>query len=248
MTSTQVKSFKMSFLLQITCSKATQTMWVSVILNSVFAIFVVSNLFHCLRFLYSLCFSADVLWRTARATHQYSKTVSDDDIKKSLVFKSFSLANQSLISAPNRWETNKWCAITVGNTAQFEGNNRKIEIAYLVYNDTTKAIAIYPSDWELHQLLGEWHYGISDVDAISRQLSAVLYQSLPPASFDQASTSFQKAFDLFPNPRTCVSLGDTQTKLDKKTDAKTWYQKALQLPAVSQEDRDAQVKAREKLN
>jgi len=190
----------------------------------------------------------DVLWRAARAGYTYAAQQQEGtDIKKELVLKAAENAQKAVTAAPDRFETNKWAAITIGRRGDYTSTKDKIESSYLIREMGLKAAGLKPDDWVIQQLLGVWHFQIANIDFVSRQLAKAFFATPPSATYQEGIPYFERAEELHPNARSRFSLGETYEKIGDKAKAKEWYAKCVEIHAELQEVKDLQATASARL-
>eukprot|EP00301_Raphidiophrys_heterophryoidea_P019417 c4356_g1_i1.p1 GENE.c4356_g1_i1~~c4356_g1_i1.p1 ORF type:complete len:239 (+),score=72.77 c4356_g1_i1:39-719(+) len=192
--------------------------------------------------------NVDVLWRAARAIYEWAASQQEGTAeKKALVLEAAEVGKKALDLAPERWETNKWAAITIGRKGDYADTKEKIQNAFLIKEWATKALEKHPDDWTLNHVLGMWHFQIASTGFIQRQIASALFATPPTSTYEEAIPFLEKADQLFPNPRSRFSLGETYEKLGNKAKATEWYAKSLEVEAASQEGKDLQEQARKKI-
>jgi hypothetical protein len=100
-----------------------------------------------------------------------------------------------------------------------------------------KSIALDPNDDYAWHVLGRWHFGVANVNAMLRTLAKVVYGGIPPASNEEAARHLKKASDLAPQRIIHHSeLARIYTIMGQHDLAAKEWKAVLALPAVDKED------------
>ena len=128
-------------------------------------------------------------------------------------------------------------AIAYGRLTDFVGNKVKLEYSKLIKDETVKSIELDPSDDFAWHVLGRWHFGVTNVNAMLKAMARLVYGGLPPASNEDAAKCLKKAAEIA--PQRIIHHSELarvyQTMGRKELAAKEW-QTVLALPAVDKED------------
>ncbi|MBO8130584.1 MAG: tetratricopeptide repeat protein [Candidatus Marinimicrobia bacterium] len=183
--------------------------------------------------------SPEILWRLARAHFNIADQNSDDlDLQKENLYPGFEYAKKCIEIDKNSAGGHKYYAILIGRIGEIEGTKQKITNSYAVKEHALIAIKLDPTDDANYHLMGRWHYALSDLSWIERQIATVVYGKLPKASFEEAEFFFKKAHELAPDdPRHLLWLGKTQLKLGKKEEAKKAFEMITKIKPKSDSEK-----------
>jgi tetratricopeptide (TPR) repeat protein len=85
-------------------------------------------------------------------------------------------------------------------------------------------------------VLGRWYEGLAEVDPLHRTLAQVL-GGLPPATYQDAATCFEKAIQLNPNRLMhYIALGKVYVEMGKKDEGCRLIQKGLGMQCTEKDD------------
>ncbi|MCF6238077.1 MAG: hypothetical protein L3J79_04560, partial [Candidatus Marinimicrobia bacterium] len=130
-----------------------------------------------------------------------------------------------------------------------EGTEQKIKNSYGMRDHTLLAIKYDPDDDANYHVMGRWHYALSDLSWIERQIASIIYATPPQASFEEALDYFKQAHALDQEDlRNMLYIGYCYDKLDDEDAAEKWFTMAINAPAESDSDRSIQAEAREALD
>ncbi|KAJ1192892.1 hypothetical protein NDU88_002198 [Pleurodeles waltl] len=77
--------------------------------------------------------NGDMLWRLARAAHDYSHlNTTPDNEKKRLIYEAVEFAKKALDKNPSGFAAHKWYAISLSDIGDYEGIQTKIANAFEV--------------------------------------------------------------------------------------------------------------------
>jgi hypothetical protein len=86
-------------------------------------------------------------------------------------------------------------------------------------------------------VLGEWNYGVADLNPLMKMLAKMIYDDIPDASFSRAEVCLKKAIAINPTrPSYFIELGRTQLKLGEKAEAKTAMTRGYAMPDLDKDD------------
>eukprot|EP01027_Heterolobosea_sp_BB2_P002714 GEZU01004083.1.p1 GENE.GEZU01004083.1~~GEZU01004083.1.p1 ORF type:complete len:137 (-),score=48.72 GEZU01004083.1:44-454(-) len=124
----------------------------------------------------------------------------------------------------------------------------KVQNAYKIKEHALKALEIRGNDPTTLYLLGRWCFAVASIGWIERTVASTLFASPPESSFEEALSYFQKAAEIDPNHiRNALCLADTYAKLKQKDKAREWYQRVVDLPVRTQNERMINEEAAKKL-
>ncbi|XP_069075326.1 regulator of microtubule dynamics protein 1-like, partial [Pleurodeles waltl] len=189
--------------------------------------------------------NGDMLWRLARAAHDYSHlNTTPDNEKKRLIYEAVEFAKKALDKNPSGFAAHKWYAISLSDIGDYEGIQTKIANAFEVQKHFAKAIELNDKDAASFHLLGLWSYFIAELPLAQRQIASMLFATPPTATFEEALKLFERAEEVSPNlySKNLLFLGKTFMKLQNKEKAIMWFLKAKQFTARTEEDKQVDIK------
>ncbi|XP_069076539.1 regulator of microtubule dynamics protein 1-like isoform X2 [Pleurodeles waltl] len=156
------------------------------------------------------CENGELLWRLARAAHDYSLLSTKPAEKKRLVYEAIDFAKKALDKDPSNFAAHK------------------------------KAIELNNKDATTIHLLGLWSYFVAEMPWAQRKIASVLFTTPPTSTFEKALKLFERAEEVSPNfySKNLLFLGKTFLKLKNKEKAIAWLLKAKQVTARTEEDKE----------
>jgi tetratricopeptide (TPR) repeat protein len=127
-------------------------------------------------------------------------------------------------------------AISMAKVQPFEGYRERFDAVHLIKNATDKAIELDPqSDIGWH-LLGRWYQSLAEVDSFHRTMAQAL-GGLPPGTYQDAATCFEKAIQLNPNRLMhYIALGTVYVEMGKKEAGCRLIEKGLAMQNTEKDD------------
>lgn len=179
--------------------------------------------------------------RLARVLANLADEQSDQEAKKKLVYQAYELAKQGVSWAADDWFAQKWMAITISKTGDYESPRRQVEDASLIREHLEAALALNPNDPTSHHILGVWFFSLADMGWMKRQLVSVVFATPPNATYQEALSCFLKAEQLSPRfyLKNVYYLAKTCAALHQLDDARKWKQIGLTMPVTNADDREA---------
>jgi tetratricopeptide (TPR) repeat protein len=185
-----------------------------------------------------------------RLSKQYSDLVSETRgaEAEANARKALEYAQQAVALDPNSAKAHLSLAICYGKLTDFVGNKTKVEYSKRIRDGAQKSLALDPTDDFAWHVLGRWHFGVANVNAVLRAMARVVYGGLPPASNEEAARCLEKACDLAPQRIIHHSeLARVYQAMGKRDLAARKWRTVLDLPAVDKEDERDQREARQAL-
>jgi tetratricopeptide (TPR) repeat protein len=194
--------------------------------------------------------NVEVLWKISRGYFDFAdRKPTDLEFKKPFLYKGRDAAEQALALDDKSAAAHKWYAIHHGQVGEAEGTEQKIKNSYGMRDHTLLAIKYDPDDDANYHVMGRWHYALSDLSWIERQVASLIYATPPKASFEEALEFFQKANELDDEDiRNMLYIGYCYDELDNETLAETWFKKAIAAKAETDSDRGLQKEAKDALD
>ncbi len=175
-----------------------------------------------------------------RIAKQYSDLVGDSKPAESahaVADKALEYSKRAVELDPTSAKGRLSLAIAYGRLTDFVGNKVKLEYSKLIKDETVKSIALDPSDDFAWHVLGRWHFGVANVNAMLKAMANLIYGGMPPASNGEAAKCLKKAAELAPQRIIHHSeLARVYRAMGKKDLAAKEWQTVLALPALDKED------------
>jgi tetratricopeptide (TPR) repeat protein len=158
-------------------------------------------------------------------------------------------ARRAVALDPNDPDAQLAVAISYGRLQPLEGNREKIQASRIIKEAADKVIRLDPrSDLGWH-VLGRWHEGMADVNAVKRALAQVLYgEVLPASTYKEAARCFEKAIELNPNRLMhYIELGRVYAQMGRTDDARRFISRGLSMQDTEKDDPETKRQGREVL-
>ena len=188
--------------------------------------------------------NADLYRKIAREFALAMPDAPSATAKLALGQKALAFAQRAVATDPQNATAHLALAICYGRLASLVDNKTKLAYSKLVKSHAEQSIALNPSDDYAYHVLGAWHYEMASLNPILLGLAKLIYGNLPPASYTNASSNFQKAIQL--NPQRVshhVELGRTYAALGQKALAQAELKKGLSLPNTEKDDPESKQRA-----
>lgn len=129
-------------------------------------------------------------------------------------------------------------AYCYSRSAKLEGPSEKMRYARFVKSEAEKAVALDPrQDIALH-VLGAWHYSVSRLNPVLKEIAQTLYGSLPQASLQASADYLQRAVRAKPESMMHqAALAMTYAAMNQKEKARQALAAAEALPPKDAGDR-----------
>jgi tetratricopeptide (TPR) repeat protein len=158
-------------------------------------------------------------------------------------------AKRAVALGPNDPDAQLAVAISYGRLQPLEGNWDKIETSRIIKEAADKVIRLDPrSDLGWH-VLGRWHKGLADINAVKRALAQLVYgEVLPESTYEEAARCFEKAIELNPNrPMHYIELGRVYAQMGRTDDARRFITKGLSMQDTEKDDPETKRQGQEVL-
>jgi tetratricopeptide (TPR) repeat protein len=191
----------------------------------------------------------EVLWKISRGYFDFAdRKPNDVEYKKQYIYDGRTYAERALALNDKSAGGHKWYAIHHGQIGEAEGTEQKIKNSYGMRDHTMLAIKYDPSNAGNYHVMGRWHYALSDLSWLERQVASIIYATPPEASFEEALEFFKKAHDLDKKDiRNMLYIGYCHDELGNEKEAAAWFEMAINANATSESDRGLQAEAKEAL-
>ncbi|MBT3254593.1 MAG: hypothetical protein HN995_04020 [Candidatus Marinimicrobia bacterium] len=192
----------------------------------------------------------EILWKISRGYFDFAdRKPNDVEYKKQYIYDGRTYAEKALALNDKSAAAHKWYAIHHGQIGEAEGTEQKIKNSYGMRDHTMLAIKYDPSNAANYHVMGRWHYALSDLSWIERQIASIIYATPPEASFEEALEFFKKAHDLDKEDiRNMLYIGYCYDELDDEKTASDWFNMAMNTKATSDSDRGLQAEAKQALD
>ncbi|MBC8191778.1 MAG: hypothetical protein ISR87_14150 [Candidatus Marinimicrobia bacterium] len=192
----------------------------------------------------------EVIWKISRGYFDFAdRKPNDTEYKKKYIYDGRTYAEKALALNDKSAGGHKWYAIHHGQIGEAEGTEQKIKNSYGMRDHTMLAIKYDPSNAGNYHVMGRWHYALSDLSWLERQVASIIYATPPEASFEEALEFFKKAHELDKKDiRNMLYIGYCYDELDNEKEAADWFNMAINANATSESDRGLQAEAKEALD
>uniref|UniRef100_A0A336MV80 Regulator of microtubule dynamics protein 1 n=1 Tax=Culicoides sonorensis TaxID=179676 RepID=A0A336MV80_CULSO len=185
----------------------------------------------------------EIQWRLARALYSLSKT--DESKKKELVDEAFNYAKRALELNENHFAAHKWYAVLLDTKSGLEGTKQRVQSLENFQKHLQRALELNPQDATTWYILGEYYYGLADLNWMTRKVVQVVFANPPSATFEQALECYEKAENISPDFYSLnkLSLGKTFLQLNNKEKAKEFLTKASNVDVLNEDDKKCKEEA-----
>ena len=192
----------------------------------------------------------EVLWKISRGYFDFAdRKPNDFEYKKQFIYDGREYADRALAINDKSAGGHKWYAIHHGQIGEAEGTEQKIKNSYGMKDHTLLAIKYDPTDSGNFHVMGRWHFALSNLSWIERQVASIIYATPPEASYVEALEFFKKAHKLDKaDIRNMLYIGYCYDESDDEDSAAIWFKKAITAKASSASDRSLQAEAKEALD
>ena len=138
-------------------------------------------------------------------------------------------------------------AISYGKIQPYEGYRQRFDAVHVIKSAADKTIELDPHNDLGWHVLGRWYQGLAEVDPLHRTLAQAL-GGLPPGTYQDAATCFEKAIQLNPNRLMhYIELGKVYVAMGKKEEGCRLIQKGLAMQNTEKDDAETKVEGEEVL-
>lgn len=193
------------------------------------------------------CRNPQVVWRLAKACYEVGTELPKEDKsgRNKYLTEGLGYAKEALAADPNIGEAHKWAGILTAE--QDVGAKEKVSNAYIIRDHFLKAAELSPNDSTVFFCLGKWCYSIMQIGWLERTAATVLFGAPPTSSYLDALKYLEESCRLQETIQNTTLLGDTLVGMGKPVEAMIWYQKAVDLPVLSEKDKTGHVTAEERI-
>jgi tetratricopeptide (TPR) repeat protein len=190
-----------------------------------------------------------LLVRISREYRHLASDATKPEEKRRLGGIAVAYAKRAVTLGPNDPDAQLAVAISYGRLQPLEGNWDKIESSRIIKEAADKVIRLDPrSDLGWH-VLGRWHKGLADINAVKRALAQLVYgEVLPESTYEEAARCFEKAIELNPNrPMHYIELGRVYAQMGRTDDARRFITKGLSMQDTEKDDPETKRQGQEVL-
>ncbi|HYZ72646.1 MAG TPA: hypothetical protein VE641_06170 [Chthoniobacterales bacterium] len=145
-------------------------------------------------------------------------------------------AKRAVNLSPKNPDAQLAVAISVGKLQPFEGYRQRFDSVHVIKDACDKVTELDPSNDLGWHVLGRWYQGLAEVDPFHRALAQAV-GGLPPATFQEAATCFEKAMQLNPNRLMhYVALGTVYVEMGRKDEGRRLIEKGLAMQNTEKDD------------
>jgi tetratricopeptide (TPR) repeat protein len=138
-------------------------------------------------------------------------------------------------------------AISYGKVQPYEGYRQRFDAVHVIKSAADKTLELDPHNDLGWHVLGRWYQGLAEVDPLHRALAQAL-GGLPPATYQDAATCFEKAIQLNPNRLMhYIALGKVYVEMGKKDEGCRLIQKGLAMQCTEKDDPETKREGEEAL-
>ncbi|XP_054162941.1 regulator of microtubule dynamics protein 2-like [Oppia nitens] len=176
--------------------------------------------------------NSEVLWRLNKVSLLLS--ISSDietNQQRQLAFEALEYGKRSVKADPKSLDSHKWYCIALGRATKLVGVKDKIRYGHEFKQHLDLAYKLDPNDHMLHFMAGRFAYELAALSWIERNIARALYGPIPEATYQEALQKFFDSDKSKPNWKdNYLWIAKTYRRLRKKTTARQWVNKGLNLP------------------
>jgi len=188
---------------------------------------------------------AEVLWRTGRALFKLSSESPAGAKKDELIRDAFKILAQSLEKDDQNFAVHKWYAILLDAKSNLEGTKERVTQLENVKKHMQRAIELNPNDPTSRYILGEFAFGLAELNWISRKLVSAIFATPPTGTYEEALEHFLKAESLKADfySMNKLMIGKCYYQLKNNEKAKEYLERAIAIPVLNEDDRKCKEEA-----
>jgi tetratricopeptide (TPR) repeat protein len=190
----------------------------------------------------------ELLVKIARQYRHLLADASRESDKVKLGNTALAYSKRAVSIAPDNSDAQLSCAISYGKLLPYMPKRDQVSSSKLIKTGAERAIKLDPGNDLAWHVLGRWHLVAADMSVVKRALAAMAYESLPPASTEEAVRCLSKAAEL--NPRRLmhfIELGKAYAQAGHPEEARRYLEKGLSMPSREKEDFSLKKSGREAL-
>jgi tetratricopeptide (TPR) repeat protein len=190
----------------------------------------------------------ELLWKTARAISNLADETSGEAGDEARMEEAVELSRRAVHAGPAISRTHTTLAASLGKLALFRGGKRKVELAREVGREAQRAAELDPRDFAPFTVLGVLERELATLNPLLRGFAGALFGGLPSASLERSEALLARAVRLAPEyvaPH--LELARTYLEMDRRAEARTELEKALEQEPRERLDGVMQARARQLL-
>jgi tetratricopeptide (TPR) repeat protein len=187
-------------------------------------------------------------WKAARAFTDIGETLEGK--KRSEYFKKGEIYSRRAIKIDStNSKGHLFLSIALGRVALDAGPKQRIQYSKEIKKEVDLAIKYDPNDDTAYHVLGRWNRKLANLSWVEKTFANIFLGGVPKeASNENAAACFQKAIELNPTHiNHYLELGITYDMMGEKDNAKSAFQKCLDLPKSDSDDDTYKKEAEERL-
>lgn len=192
--------------------------------------------------------NADVLVRIARQYRHLMADAGSNAEKLRLGRIAIEYGKRAAALAPSSSDAQLSCAISYGKMVPLMSNREQVECSKMIKEGAEKAIKLNGGNDLAWHILGRWHRNVASVGGVKKSLAAMIYDSLPNATNEEAVNCLRKAMKL--NPKRLmhyIELGRAYAQMGFPDEARIYIKKGLSMPCLEKDDETMKAAGRETL-
>lgn len=189
-----------------------------------------------------------LMWRRARALHTLGDESLDKSEKERYAREAAVAAERAVEEDPTSAEANLWKAICIGILCDYLTTKERMSNVYVIRDHLLRSLELKSDNPDALHGMGMWSLSLLQISWFERSAASLLFGSLPTVSHEECLKYFLASHELRPSIRNCLALGNLFRYQGNWTEAKTWYQKALDIPAETHAHKQKQDEAVQLLN
>ncbi|XP_031560943.1 regulator of microtubule dynamics protein 2-like isoform X2 [Actinia tenebrosa] len=196
--------------------------------------------------------NAELLWRLGKSFYDIASEKGKAGFleeKKNLLYKGLGIVQKSVKINSQNASAQKWCAILLGSTSDYESTQDRILLGFKYKEHITKSIELNNKDATSYHLLGRWCYEVSQLPWWQRRAASAFIAEPPTSTVQEALENFLKAEELDPGFWLSNSywIAKCYYDLSQYSQSKEWLQKIVTMKTKSEEDEKCLALGRELL-
>ena len=188
----------------------------------------------------------DYLWRTSFVYSKLGYDQPTEEQRQQWYKTAAYLGKKAVVQFPQNANAHYAYAVSIGRMSENAGNRTKIDNAKLIKSEAELAIKLDPRLPGPYHIMGRWHRVVAAFSGFERAMIKAIFGGMPGGSYEDSILNFEKAIQLEPFNgihyyEIDVSLLERNKTTDKQL-AKSWLQKALNIPVKSTDDAENKAK------
>jgi tetratricopeptide (TPR) repeat protein len=188
----------------------------------------------------------DYLWRTSFVYSKLGYDQPTEEQRQQWYKTAAYLGKKAVVQFPQNANAHYAYAVAIGRMSENAGNRTKIDNAKLIKSEAELAIKLDPRLPGPYHIMGRWHRVVAAFSGFERAMIKAIFGGMPGGSYEDSILNFEKAIQLEPFNgihyyEIAVSLLERNKTTDKQL-AKSWLQKALNIPVKSTDDAENKAK------